>query len=92
MQPINDNNAKYNVLVYTHQRRVVFGDGDLVWEALTRDKFLVGKYNKLKERKIGPCEVLPKINDNAYKICLPNHLETSDVFNVQHLTSYLEEE
>ena len=70
----------------------MFEVGDLVWEALTRDKFLVGEYNKLKERKIGPGEVLPKINDNAYKICLPNHLETSDVFNVRHLTPYLEKE
>jgi hypothetical protein len=37
---------------------VVFEVGDLVWEILTHDKFLFGKYNKLKERKISICEVL----------------------------------
>lgn len=26
-----------------------------------------------------------KINDNAYRLCLPSHLKTSDVSNVKHL-------
>jgi hypothetical protein len=29
---------------------------------------------------------LQKINDNAYRLCLPSHLKTSDVFNVKHLS------
>lgn len=45
----------------------------------------------MKKRKIGPCEVLQKINDNTYMICLPHYIKISDVFNVQHLISYLEE-
>lgn len=81
-QIISNNKAKYKALVYTHYRRVVFEVGDLVQVVLTYDMFLVGEYKKLKERKIGPCEVFKKINDNAYKICLPHHLKTSDVFNV----------
>jgi hypothetical protein len=52
----------------------------------------MGEYNKLIERKTNHCEVLQKINNNDYKIRLPNHLKTSDVFNVQHLTFYLNEE
>ena len=48
--------------------------------------FQAGEYNKLKERKIGPCEVLQKINDNAYRLRLSSHLKTSDVFNVKHLS------
>jgi hypothetical protein len=51
-------NAKYKALTDTHYRKVVFEVGDLVWEILTHDKFLIGKYNKLKERKISICEVL----------------------------------
>jgi hypothetical protein len=31
---------------------------------------------------------LQKINDNAYRLCLPSHLKTSDVFNVKHLSPY----
>ncbi|GKA30594.1 putative CCCH-type zinc finger family protein [Tanacetum coccineum] len=32
--------------------------------------------------------ILKKINDNAYKLELPSHLNTSDVFNVKHLFPY----
>ena len=52
----------------------------------------IGDYNKVKSRKIGNCDVLQKINDNAYKLCFRSHLKISDVFNVQHLTPYLKEE
>lgn len=58
--------------------------GDFVWAVLSCDRFPVGEYNKLKERKIGPCETLQKINDNAYRLHLPRRLRTSDVFNVKH--------
>jgi hypothetical protein len=57
-----------------------------VWVVLTRDRFPLGEYNNLKERKIGPCEILQKINDNAYRLRLHSHLKTSDVFNVKHLS------
>ncbi|KAL4180549.1 hypothetical protein AMTRI_Chr13g92620 [Amborella trichopoda] len=35
--------------------------------------------------KVGLFENLKKINDNAYKLKLPSHIHTSDVFNVKHL-------
>jgi len=60
----------------------VFEVGDLVWVVLTCDRFLVGECNKLKETKIGPCEVLQKINDNTYRIRFSRHLKNYDVFNV----------
>ncbi|XP_022889178.1 uncharacterized protein LOC111404628 [Olea europaea var. sylvestris] len=56
-------------------------------EVLASDRFPAREYNKLKESKIRPCEVLQKINDNAYRLCLPIHLKTSDVFNVKHLST-----
>ncbi|GLT54898.1 hypothetical protein SLA2020_280570 [Shorea laevis] len=83
---IEDNNATYKAHSDSHRRKVTFEVGDLVWAVLTRDRFPVGEYNKLRERKIGPCEILQKINDNAYRLRLPSHLKTSDVFNVKHLT------
>ncbi|KAE8704792.1 hypothetical protein F3Y22_tig00110437pilonHSYRG00001 [Hibiscus syriacus] len=49
-------------------------------------KYLQGIHEQLKDRKIGPCEVVQKINDNAYRLRLPSHLKTSDVFNVKHLS------
>jgi hypothetical protein len=83
---IHENNTKYKARVDSHRRQVLFDVGDFVWAVLTRDRFPVGEYNKLKDRKIGPCEVLQKINDNAYRLRLPSHLRTSDVFNVKHLS------
>ncbi|KAL4194861.1 hypothetical protein AMTRI_Chr05g70600 [Amborella trichopoda] len=37
------------------------------------------EYHKLSKNKIGPCEVVQKINDNACKSKLPSHICTSDV-------------
>ena len=37
---------------------------------------------------MGPCEVLECINPNAYKVQLPAHLHTSNVFNVKHIYPY----
>jgi len=85
---IQESNDKYKARADRHRRQVLFDVGDFVWAVLTRDRFPVGEYNKLKERKIGPCEILQKINDNAYRLCLPSHLKTSDVFNVKHLSPY----
>ncbi|KAE8672853.1 putative CCCH-type zinc finger family protein [Hibiscus syriacus] len=85
-QTIHESNTKYKTRVDNHRRQVLFDVGDFVWAVLTRDRFPVGEYNKLKDRKIGPCEVVQKINENAYRLRLPSHLKTSDVFNVKHLS------
>lgn len=58
---------------------------------MTKDRFPPHEYNKLKARKIGPLEVLQKINPNAYKLQLPDGIRTSDVFNVKHLVPFLED-
>ncbi|KAE8731801.1 hypothetical protein F3Y22_tig00002511pilonHSYRG00030 [Hibiscus syriacus] len=83
---IRDINTKYKSRVDSHRRHILFDVGDFVWVVLTRDRFPVGEYNKLKDRKIGSYEVVPKINDNAYRLRLPSHLKTSDVFNVKRLS------
>ncbi|KAE8715853.1 putative Quercetin 3-O-methyltransferase 1 [Hibiscus syriacus] len=85
-QTIHESNTKYKTRVDNHRRQVLFDVGDFVWAVLTRDRFPVGECNKLKDRKIGPCEVVQKINDNAYRLRLPSHLKTSDVFNVKYLS------
>lgn len=71
-------------------RTVTFEARKYVWVVLT-DQYFVGEYNKLNERNegLGPCGILKKINDKAYKLKLPSHLRTSDVFNVKHLIPYV---
>jgi hypothetical protein len=56
---------------------------------LTHDKFLVREYSKFKERKIDPCEMLQKINDNAYQLHFHSHLKTFKVYSVQLLSTCL---
>jgi len=85
-QQLYESNAKYKAAA-DHCRHV-FQAGDYVWAILTKDRFPDGQYSKLSQRKIGPCKVVRKINDNAYQLKLPSHLRTSDVFNVKHLLPY----
>ena len=55
---------------------------------MTKDHFLAGDYNKLSTKKIGPVEIIAKINPNAYRLRLPSHIRTADVFNVKHLIPF----
>jgi hypothetical protein len=58
--------VKYKVEVDKKQHPLEFEESDFVWAALSKDRFLVGGYNKLAARKIGLAEVVKKINPNAY--------------------------
>ncbi|GJU46789.1 hypothetical protein Tco_1204055, partial [Tanacetum coccineum] len=72
------------------KRRVVdFHVGDFVWAILTKDRFPAHEYNKLAAKKIGPVEIVEKINPNAYRLRLPSHVRTHDVFNVKHLVPFM---
>ncbi|PKI58591.1 hypothetical protein CRG98_021054 [Punica granatum] len=79
---------KYKAIADRRRRHVEFEVGDFVWAVPTKDRFSVGDYHKLAARKIGPVEVIEKINSNAYWLKLPSHIRTADVFNVKHLVPY----
>ncbi|GKC08185.1 putative reverse transcriptase domain-containing protein [Tanacetum coccineum] len=81
-------NSKYKQDADHKRRHVDFEEGDFVWVVLTKDRFLVGEYNKLSAKKICPLEIVEKINSNAYLLKLPSHIRCSDVLNVKHLISY----
>lgn len=66
--------------------------GDLVWVFLCCERIPVGTYNKLMPKKTGPCRILNRINNNAYKVQLPTHVKTATVFNIEDLTPYKGEE
>ncbi|XP_024046571.1 uncharacterized protein LOC127900291 [Citrus sinensis] len=78
----------YKIEADKKRRALEFQVGDLVWVVLTKDKFSVGEYNKLSTRKIGPLEIIEKINHNAYKLKRPSDICIANVFNVKHLIPY----
>ncbi|KAH9726539.1 Endonuclease [Citrus sinensis] len=78
----------YKIMPDKKRQVLEFQVGDFVWVVLTKDRFSVGEYNKLSARKIGPLEIIEKINPNAYRLKLPSHIRTADVFNVKHLIPY----
>ncbi|KAL2492166.1 Nucleotidyltransferase family protein [Abeliophyllum distichum] len=57
--------GKYKKAVDGHRGHVEFEVGDFVWAVLTKDRFPAHEYNKLSSRKIGPLEIVEKINLNA---------------------------
>ncbi|XP_017255857.2 transposon Ty3-I Gag-Pol polyprotein isoform X1 [Daucus carota subsp. sativus] len=85
---IEASNLKYKAAADIHRRKVIFKEGDNVWAVLTKDRFLPGENHKLHDRKVGPCKILKRVNDNAYQLKLPSHIKSSDVFNVKHLLPY----
>lgn len=80
--------SKYKQAADSKRREVLFEPCDLVWVYLTKERLPLREYNKLKSKKIGPVEVLERINSNAYRVKLPDHLRTSNVFNVKHLSRF----
>ncbi|CAM8882946.1 unnamed protein product [Rhodiola kirilowii] len=82
------NTAKYKLHADARRRPVNFEVGDFVWAVLMKDCYPACEYSKLAARKIGPIEIVEKINSNAYRLRLPSHVHTSDVFNVKHLIPF----
>ncbi|PKI41943.1 hypothetical protein CRG98_037693 [Punica granatum] len=79
---------RYKTVADQRRRHVEFEVDNFVWMVLTKDRFFVGDYHKLDAKKIGPVEVVEKINPNAYRLKLPSRIRTADVFNVKHLILY----
>ena len=83
------NNAKYKEQTDLKRRTVEFEVGDFVCVVPTKDRFSAHEYSKPAAKKIGPVEIVEKINSNAYRLQLRSHVLTSDVFNVKHIIPFV---
>jgi len=79
---------KYKEYADKKKKDVQFAVGDLVWVHLKKDRLPKGKYTKLMQKKVGPCQILLKHGQNAYELQLPPDLGLSPIFNVCDLTPY----
>ncbi|KAL4295672.1 hypothetical protein GQ457_12G014740 [Hibiscus cannabinus] len=70
------------------RKKVTFEPGDWVWIHFRKERFPAQRKSKLSPRGDGPFQILEKINDNAYKIDLPEKYNVSATFNVSDLTLY----
>ena len=72
-----------------HHREPTFSIGDLVMLRMKNIR-TVRASQKLDNRYLGPFKVLDKINDNAYKLELPEHFKIHNVINSSRLKPYHE--
>eukprot|EP00256_Glycine_max_P068574 XP_025983169.1 uncharacterized protein LOC113000711 [Glycine max] len=85
---IEKKNASYARQANKSRKKVVLEPGDWVWVHLKKERFPEHRKSKLQPRGDGPFQVLEKINDNAYKIDLPNEYNVSATFNVSDLSLF----
>jgi len=87
-QKLQDSNQRYKNTMDASRQHQTFNEGDLVMVYLRKERFPTRTYHKLKYRKIGPCKITKKINDNAYEVILPDDLDISPVFNISNLYAF----
>jgi hypothetical protein len=81
-------NEKYRIAASKGRKEVKLEPDDLVWLHLRKERFPKLRKSKLMSR----AEILPKINDNAYKLELPPEFGVSPSFNISDLRPYVGEE
>jgi hypothetical protein len=91
-EQLQKTNKEYKHRVDHHRRQIQFEVGDQVLAHLRKERFPRGTYKKLKLKKIWPCKILRKFEENAYEIELPEDVGISPIFNISDLYPYREDD
>jgi hypothetical protein len=89
---LQNSSQEYKCRADQHRQELQFEVGDQILAHLRKERFPRKTYNKLKMKKIGPCNVIRKFGANTYEIDLPDGVEISPIFNVVDLYTYRAEE
>ena len=81
-------NQAYKSQANKHRRFKEFKEGDLVIIHLRKVRLPARKYKKLQPKKIGPCPIIKRFGDNAYKIDLLDHIHINPIFNLADIFEY----
>ena len=71
------------------RKELMLNKGDWVWLHLRKDRFPTKRKSKLSPRGDGPFQVLERINNNAYRLNLPEEYEVSNTFNITDLVPFV---
>ncbi|GLJ40537.1 hypothetical protein SUGI_0836160 [Cryptomeria japonica] len=80
-----DTSQRIKEKVDEKRRDIQFVVCDLVIIHLNKERLYKGIHSKLQMRRIGPCKVLEKYGNNAYKLDLLGDMALSPIFNVADL-------
>ncbi len=83
---IEKKNVAYAQSMNKRRKQVHFKAYDLVWIYLWKERFPSKRKSKLMPWVERPFRVKEKVNDNAYKIKLPDDYSVSATFNVRDLS------
>ena len=84
---IQEVQQNYKTQYDQHHRIPTFEVGDMVMLNMKNIR-TVRTSRKLDSKYLGPFRIVEKINENAYRLQLPNHFKIHDVFNVSLLRKY----
>jgi hypothetical protein len=86
---LHESSHKYKNRVDQKRREIHFNVRDQVLSYLRKERFPRGTSKKLNMKKIGPCKILRKFDEDAYEIELSDDVGISPIFNVAYLYPYM---
>jgi hypothetical protein len=91
-EKLQNSSREYKRRVHQHRKEIQFEVGDQVLAHFKKERFPRGTYNKLRMKKIGPCNILRKFDATAYEIKFPDDVSILPIFNISYMYPYREDD